>query len=138
MARLVLLAVLVGLVVIAFRLYRRRQAERAFIWRPESITARVLRDDDALRIGQYLNLDQKLQTHESGWTNMKLDIPEHWTVQSIDAVPDGIILKLHSGEQFFLNRANVGRLSSGLLDGGVKPDAELERLWHAYARIEAA
>jgi len=137
-ARLVLLVLLVGLVVIAIRLYRRQRAEPAFIWRPGSITARVLRDDDALRIGQYLNLDQKLQTHESGWTNMKLDIPEHWTVQSIEAVADGIILTIHSGEKFFLNRTNTARLSAGLLDGGAKPDAELERLWQAHARIEAA
>lgn len=138
MARLVLLAVFVGLVVIAIRLYRRRRADRAFLWRAESITARILRDDDVLKIGQYLNLDQKLQTHDSGWTNLKLDIPEHWTVQSIDAVAEGIILKLESGEQFFLNQTNVERLSFRLLDGGAKTDAQLERLWQAHARIEAA
>jgi hypothetical protein len=119
--------------------FRRWREYRQFVWRTESITATILRDEQYLRLGQFLNLDQQLRRDEGGWTNMKIDIPERWTVQAV-AAKDGLVtLRLQDGRAYALRRGNVGQLSFEVLDGGeVKSDDELERIWDKYARAEDA
>jgi hypothetical protein len=127
--------VVAALGIVALRWWWR---ERQFIWRTEDITANILRDDAHLKIGQFLNLDQKLRPNEGGWTNMKIDIPEHWSVGDV-AVRDGrVLLTLRDGSTFCLHRRNVGRLTFDILDGGNKSDPELQRIWKRYASVTAA
>jgi hypothetical protein len=56
--------------------YLRWRRARQFIWRIDSISVTVEQWHARFRIGQYLNLDQRLRPNESGWTNMKIDIPQ--------------------------------------------------------------
>jgi hypothetical protein len=108
--------------------------DRHFVWRTEDITATILRDDELPKRGQFLNLDQRLRSGESGWTNMKIDIPEHWTVRSVAADRGCVTLTLLDGSRFRLHRENVGILSFAILDGVEdKSDLELEALWTKLA-----
>jgi hypothetical protein len=45
-----------------------------FLWRTESVSAEIKRDDQFLRIGQYLLLEQILRPNETGWKMMKISI----------------------------------------------------------------
>ena len=113
--------------------------DSAFVWRPESITASVQRDDEWLKIGQYLNLDQALRRNEGGWTNMKIDLPEHWEIASIQFVGVRLEIALRGGSRYYVGPDNVGLLSFDVLDGGDrKSDAELERIWAKHAGGGAA
>ncbi len=113
--------------------YLRWRRARQFIWRIDSISVAVEQWDTRFRIGQYLNLDQHLRPNESGWTNMKIDIPQSWKVQSFDLSGPPIVISLADGTHYYLNRRNVGRLSFDTLDGEKKSDAELEAIWRRYA-----
>jgi len=55
----------------------------AFVWRTDGMNASIRRDDEFLRIGQYLYLEQNLSPDDSGWTNMKINIPGHWKVKIV-------------------------------------------------------
>lgn len=114
---------------------KRWRDNRQFVWRTEAITATILRDDQYLRIGQFLNLDQQLRGNEGGWTNMKIDLPERWTVQSVAAVDGRVTLKLQDGRTYALTRRNVGQVAFEILDDGeVKSDDQIEAIWNKYAR----
>ena len=113
--------------------------ERQFVWRTNDITASILRDDEFLKIGQFLNLDQQLRPGESGWTNMKINIPEHWIVRAVATGNGRVTLTLLDGSTFQVHRRNVGPLSFDILDSGDgKSDPELEAIWRKYASPDAA
>ena len=129
-------AALVAAIAFAVRWWVRH---RQFVWRTNDITASILRDDEHLKIGQFLNLDQRLRPNESGWTNMKINIPEHWIVRTVASGGDHITMTLLDGTTFLLHRRNVGPLSVDILDGGDdKPDPQLEAIWRKYASANAA
>ena len=131
-----LAAALVAVLVLTLRWWFRT---RQFVWRTVDITASILRDDELLKIGQFLNLDQRLRPNESGWTKMKINIPECWIVRSVASSDGRVTLTLLDGAVFQLNRRNVGRLSFDILDGGHdKSDLQLEAIWKKYASADAA
>ena len=107
-----------------------------FVWATEDITASIRRDDEFLKIGQYLYLKQDLSSEETGWLNMKINIPEHWQVQNI-LVGNGLVrLETASSGSFSLTRDNVGKLSFDILDGGDnKPDDVLQSIWVRHASV---
>jgi hypothetical protein len=129
-SHLVVAIALSGALAWAFLRWRRA---RHFIWRVDSISISVEQWDARFRIGQYLNLDQQLRPKESGWTNMKIDIPKSWKVQSFEVSGSQLVISLADGTHYHLNRRNVGRLTFDILDGEKKSDAELETIWRRYA-----
>lgn len=132
----VIFATLVAVAVLAVRWWLR---DRQFVWRTDDITASILRDDEFLKIGQFLNLDQRLRTDEGGWTNMKINIPEGWIVRNVAAGEGRVTLTLLDGSVFQLHRRNVGALSFEILDGGIdKSDLDLDLIWKKYASAVAA
>ena len=108
----------------------------AFVWRTEAITASIRRDDEFLKTGQYLYLEQDLSADEAGWLNMKIDMPEHWQVKAV-LVGDGLVrLETESSGSFGLTRENVGNLSYEILDGGDdKSECDLQSIWMRHAAI---
>jgi hypothetical protein len=135
-AAAVLTGALIAILVLGVRWWLR---ERHFVWRTADITASILRDDEYLKIGQFLNLNQRLRPNESGWTNMKINLPEHWIVRTVDSNHGRVTLTLLDGAVFHLNRRNVGPLSFDILDGGGdKSDMQLEAIWRKYASADAA
>jgi hypothetical protein len=113
---------------------RRWLLKRHFVWRVFDISATIVRDDEHLKIGQFLNLEQRLRPGESGWTNMKINIPERWIVRAVVPSANGVTLTLLDGTEFHLHRRNVGPLSFEILDGGDdKPDHDHELIWKKYA-----
>ncbi len=107
----------------------------AFLWRTESITADIRRDDRFLHLGQYLYLAQKLRPHETGWTIMKIDIPERWHVTSVSVASGKVVITLKGGTRYELTRDNVAGLGFAILNGGLKPEPELEHLWDRFALL---
>lgn len=107
-----------------------------FLWRTESISAEIKRDDQFKRVGHYIQLKQALRPNESGWTTMKIDIPEHWHVKDISIVQGRIKLINSDGSQYELTRDNVGKLNFEILDAGIKSNEQLEKLWSRYARVK--
>ena len=107
---------------------------KKFVWRTDRIHATIERDDQHLKIGQFLYLAQDLEKGETGWLNMKINIPEDWNVHII-TVGDGLVrLETVDSGVFELNRNNVGKLSFAILDGGDnKPDEVLEKIWIKHA-----
>lgn len=117
----------------AWRAYDRY---RAFVWRTDDISAAIERDDQFLKTGQYLNLEQSLAPEEQGWLSMKIDIPENWTVTVITVADGSVKLDTEKSGSFVLTRRNVGKLSFDILDGGdVKLDDVLHDLWVKYAAL---
>ena len=115
----------------AWRAYNRY---RAFVWRTEDISASIERDDEFLKVGQYLNLNQHLAPEEQGWFSMKINIPESWTVTALIVANGSVKLDTENSGSFALNRRNVGKLSFAILDGGDnKPDDVLHSLWVEHA-----
>ena len=107
-----------------------------FVWRTDDITASIVRDDQSLNIGKYLNLVHKLAPGEAGWQNKKINIPESWIVREI-LVIDGIVrLETEDSGIFELSRENVGELMYEILDGGGdKTDNVLQEIWVRHAAI---
>lgn len=112
-----------------------RSQEVSFVWRTADITAQVARDDHFLKIGQYLQLRQSLRSGESGWTQMKIDLPESWKVLRVATEGDSVAVTIESGPtKFKLNRQNVGALTFRILDGDRKwTDSQLENIWREIA-----
>jgi hypothetical protein len=109
--------------------------EGAFVWRVADITAQVVRDSHLLKIGQYLELRQSLRSGESGWVEMKIDLPESWKVLRVATEGDSIAVVVEAGPTTFrLNRRNVGALSFRILDGNRKwTDSQLDSIWREMA-----
>ena len=109
---------------------------REFVWRPDDISASIVRDDQSLNIGQYLNVAHKLAPGESGWQNKAINIPESWLVREI-LVIDGIVrLETENSEIFEVGRENIGQLMYEILDGGGdKPDNVLREIWVRHAAV---
>ena len=106
-----------------------------FIWRTESITAEVRRDDEFLKLGQYLHLEQKLRDNEQGWTMMKIDLPEHWTVEQITVSNGEVRVWTKGGTNFVLTKDNVTKMDFEIHDGGKKSDGLLETIWRKHALL---
>lgn len=106
-----------------------------FVWRIADISTSVVRDDELLAIGQYLLLAQALRPGESGWIEMKLDLPEHWHVTGVATQGEAVVLQVaQSPVAYALTRANVVRIGSRLLDGaGRRPDVDLASIWQEAA-----
>jgi len=107
-----------------------------FVWRTDDITASIVRDDQSLNIGQYLNLAHNLAPGKAGWQNKKINIPESWIVREI-LITDGIVrLETENSGIFEVSRENVGELMYEILDGGGdKPDNVLQEIWVRNAAI---
>lgn len=102
-------------------------------WRPEKISAKVLRDDKLLRIGQYLLLSQKLTKNEGGWVELKLDLPESWHVTSLSWQAGSLKLKTVDHGTYMLSGNNVPQLDFEILNSGASSDVELSKAWEKYA-----
>lgn len=115
-----------------------RAQRSAFVWRPPDITARIVRDDGVLQMGQYLRLRQSVRPGESGWTEMKFDLPESWTVRKVAIEGDSVVLVIDPGPTTFkLNRQNVSALFFRILDGDKHwTDAQLEQIWREIAVVK--
>ncbi len=105
--------------------------ENEFVWRTDWMTAEIRRDDEFLDIGQYLHLMQHLPPGETGWTGKKLNIPESWSVRSVEVADGSVTIRTADGRFFRLTRDNVGELGASLLNA--QEDEELERLWSKHA-----
>jgi hypothetical protein len=107
----------------------------AFVWRAPDIDAQVVRDDRILMLGQFLRLRQSLRPGESGWTEMKVDLPEHWKVLRAASEGDSVLVVIEAGPTTFrLNRQNIGALTFRILDGGKRwSDVQLEQIWSEIA-----
>jgi hypothetical protein len=107
----------------------------AFVWRTENIKAEVREDLDSPSPGQYLYLTQVLKPGEEGWTMMKLALPSHWKVEAVTTAAGKISIVTTDNGRYELTAENVSQLDFDILDGGAKPDPELERLWQKHALI---
>ena len=123
--RLAILLCFIGLVVSG--------SAADFLWRTESITAEVRRDDKFLKMGQYLHLQQKLQKGEGGWTMMKIDLPEHWTLEQVSVGDGKVSVRTKGGALYVLTKDNVDKMDFEILDGGNKSNDALEKIWKMHA-----
>ena len=104
-----------------------------FVWRPSDISADIRKDKGPLRLGQYLHLTQRLRKGEAGWTIMRIDIPERWSVHEVAARDDVARLHFADGRRFALTEDNIGALSFAILNDGVKTDEARGVVWSRYA-----
>ena len=105
-----------------------------FVWRPDSISYSIETDTLYLKIGKYLQLNQILKKNESGWTQLKIDIPENWEVDKINFNENELILYLENGIQYYLSPINVGELNFEILSNKNKNDSELTEIWNRFAK----
>ncbi|MFO1396508.1 MAG: hypothetical protein U1F48_05535 [Burkholderiales bacterium] len=108
-------------------------AADGFVWRVADIAAEVRVDRGPLHLGQYLHLAQRLRKGETGWTEMRIDIPERWSVQEVAIRDDAVNVVLRDGRRFRLDGKNVGALSFEILNDHVATDEALEAVWIRYA-----
>src|SRR5689334_13985626 len=101
-------------------------------WPQHSIRASVLRDDTHLKIGQFLQLDRQLNKGESGWKQMRIDLPDRWRVKHVQVEQTGFAIFLDEDRVFRVSREQIGDLSFRILDGGIKAEDELKKLWEPY------
>ena len=109
---------------------------RDFDWRADDITASIVRDDQSLNIGRYLNVAHKRAPGEAGWQNKVINIPESWIVGEISVVDGVVRLETESSGIFEVSRKNLGELMYEILDGGGdKTDYVLQDIWFRHAAI---
>ena len=112
------------------------QLSRDFVWRTDDITASIVRDDQSLSIGKYLNVVQQQAPGETGWRNKIINIPESWVVRKISVIDGTIRLETENSGKFEVGRENIGKLMYEVLDGGGdKPDYVLHDIWVRHAAI---
>ncbi len=126
----VLRSILAG--VLAFLGVSRVVDASGFMWRPETISFSIKRDDQYLMVGQYLMLENELREGESGWTMSRMELPEEWVVESLEFEDGSLVLKIQSGERFELRPPQINQLDFEILDGGRKSEQELQRLWRRH------
>lgn len=112
------------------------QPSTGFIWRTDRMTASIKRDDEFLKIGQYLYLEQTLEPGETGWVEKKLSLPQHWNVQNVSVRNGLVLLETNGSGKYHLTRDNVGALSFELLDVELDgSDAKLQAIWTKHAAM---
>ena len=105
-----------------------------FVWRPELMTATIKRDDEFLRIGQYLHLEQNLPSGEAGWLDTKINVPEHWDVQKIEVRDGAVRIDTAESGSFCVTEENAGVLFLVLSPSAAdRPDYMLQVLWVEHA-----
>ncbi len=104
-----------------------------FLWKPESITFEIKHANKLLDIGYMLELNQKLEPGETGWTMIRIDIPESWVNAKLEMQKGTIVIKIGKHE-FYLNKNNQGKLSYAILNGGNKTDKQLLKIWIDHAK----
>jgi hypothetical protein len=137
MIRLVVLLLLAVLLVVILRQWLRAAAERRQkVWRPERIRFVIDRDDEVLKLGQFLHLRQLLERGEDGWTEARLPLPERWSVLT-DVMEQGVVvLTTAHGEAFGVGGHNFAPLSTAL-GAGTRPAEEfLEEAWREHAALD--
>lgn len=110
--------------------------EIKFIWRTENITAQVKSDNVYLKIGKYIEFEQKLEAGEYGWTNSKENIPDTWHISDIVKDTESFYITTKEHGQYIVNASNFGTLSSAILGAGEIQDHELEEIWKEHAKVE--
>lgn len=105
---------------------------QGFLWRTEKMTAEV-REPQGGGARHFLLLTQELEPGEQGWTKMKLDLPAHWKVDRLTVAGGKVTLVTAAHGRDELTAENTPQLDFEILDGGVKPDSELEQLWRKHA-----
>lgn len=109
-----------------------------FLWRIERISAQAVHQGVAPSIGSHLLLHQQLRAGETGWTEMKIAMPRHWSVARVFGDGESLLIELSDGRRFQLHRHNIGALSTRVLGVGVRlPEAEIESAWQAIAAVAA-
>ena len=104
-----------------------------YIWRPGTITLSIKNDNKYLKIGQYLQLENRLLEGEYGWTQSKMDLPDSWIIERLRFVGEHLVFKNQYGELFSIKPPKLNALDFELLNGGKKSNRELEILWRKFA-----
>lgn len=110
-------------------------AQEGFIWRPSTILLSLERDEKFHKIGQFLLLKNKLKKNEYGWTEMKIDLPDTWKIEGLKFDGDSIVFTNQQKERFRIAPPKLNDLDFEILNGGDKPDRELERIWRKFAKV---
>lgn len=106
-----------------------------FVWRTDSIRATVKRDPVTPLLGQFLLLEQSLEPGETGWVQLKIDLPESWEVGEVRVAAGKVTLTRTDGTRFELTAENVSNLQFEIRDGGPKSDAVIDELWRKHALV---
>lgn len=111
-------------------------AQEGFIWRPSAISISLDRDDRFLNIGQYILLKNKLKKGEYGWVEIKIDLPDTWKIEGLKLEGNSIVFTNEQKERFRIAPPKLNEMDFEILNGGDKPDRELERIWRKYAKVQ--
>ena len=113
------------------------QEKTRILWRPDSIFYAIEKDDQYLKIGQYLQLNQKLKSGESGWAESRIDLPDSWSIPFVKFNQVGeLLLQTKEGTTYFLSPINFGQIRFEILDKGKKTEGELISIWNKLAKKE--
>ena len=108
------------------------------LWKPESISAEINADNVYLKIGKYLNLEQKLEPNEEGWSKSVIEIPDTWMVKNVFFRNEQLILQVKDSGEYQINGNNMGLLSYEILSAGngeKTDDAKLLLIWEKCAKV---
>ena len=114
----------------------REPVDVPYLWKPDKILAEIRADNEFLKIGKYLHLEQTLEPGEQGWTTSKIQIPDKWIVVKVGFEGDQLVLETKEHGKFQLNRFNEGPLSYDVLCAGKNNYSKLESIWNQHARAQ--
>ena len=98
---------------------------------------RLKRTIEYLKIGQYLQLNQKLKSGESGWAESRIDLPDSRSIPFVKFNQVGeLLLQTKEGTTYFLSPINFGQIRFEILDKGKKTEGELISIWNKLAKKE--
>jgi len=123
-------AIIIGLIT------SQSSAEKAkqIIWQPDSIQYSIQVDTTYLKIGKYIQLQQRLKKGASGWTQSKEDIPDSWEIDSMAFFGNELRLREIKRGWYYLSPENYGALSFAILNGGKKTNLDLEIIWNKLGK----
>ena len=111
-------------------------AQDGFMWRPSTISISLERYDKNLKIGQFIHLKNKLNQGEVAWTMMKIDLPDTWKIEGLKLEGAYIVFRNHLKEEFRIKPPKLNEMDFEILNGGDKPDRQLELIWRKYAKTK--
>ena len=106
--------------------------DESYLWKPDDISFELKQANKLLNIGLMLELNQKLAAGETGWSRLRLNVPENWENATL-MMKEGGIQIIVNNKTYFIDKENQGKLSVEILNAGNISDKELEAIWNKYA-----
>jgi len=100
-------------------------------WSPESISFELKKTGNIFKYELYLEVNQNPGGGETGWSQLKFQVPKKWKSASISVEKGKIQIRVRK-KKYSIDENNHGKLTFELLNGRSIPEKELDGIWENF------